>query len=93
MYNRRRGIEGLWGGVVPFDSWLLHPRGWTGVTGPHPSPNSHMLVPRAIPWDLASAEVIRFRVRVSVRVRVRGLGFFGIIFGPTPLRTKAPSDR
>ena len=24
------GYRGLWGEVVPFDSWLLHLKGWTG---------------------------------------------------------------
>ena len=34
------------------------PFGVDGVTGPHPSPDSHMLAPRAIPWDLASAGML-----------------------------------
>ena len=63
------GYRGLWGEVVPFDAWLLHPVGWTGSLGLTHLPNSHMLAPRAIPWDRASAGMlnhVRGRCRCSI---------------------------
>ena len=64
-----KGYRGLWGEVVPFDAWLLHPEGWTGSLGLTHLPNSHMLAPRAIPWDRASAGMlnhVRGRCRCSI---------------------------
>ena len=37
---------------------MLHPVGGTGSLGLTHLPNSHLLAPRAIPWDLASAGML-----------------------------------
>ena len=62
--------RGLWVEVVPFDSWLLHPTGWTGSLGLTHLLNSHLLAPRAIPRYLASAGMLN---------HVRGRCWYGTV--------------